>query len=110
MEARAVLKYLRIAPRKVRVVANELKGRYVGEALGILKFVNRRAARPLSKVIKSALDNAKQKGASNLDDFYIKELMVDEGPTWKRYLPRAMGRATRIRKRTSHVKVVVSDE
>ncbi|NOZ85279.1 MAG: 50S ribosomal protein L22 [Deltaproteobacteria bacterium] len=107
MEARAKLKYLRMAPRKVRYVADLIRGKSVGDALDILTFVPRAAAAPLSKLVHSAVANAEEKGISDVDQMTIRIIQVDEGPTIKRWLPRALGRATRIRKRTSHVKLVI---
>ncbi|AXR60362.1 ribosomal protein L22 [Leptospira weilii serovar Topaz str. LT2116] len=110
MEAKAVARFVRMSPRKVRLVADEIRGYAVGEALDILKFTNKRAIEPLTKVILSASANA-----SVLNDkvdstqLFIKKIYVDEGPIMKRFRPRARGRAARIRKRLSHITVVLSD-
>jgi large subunit ribosomal protein L22 len=105
----ARLRYLRIAPRKVRLVVDLIRGRAVEEALNILTFSEKRAAEPVAKLLKSAVANADNKGDVNLDKLFVKTVHVDEGPTWRRWLPRAMGRATRIRKRTSHVTLILGE-
>jgi large subunit ribosomal protein L22 len=103
----ATLNYLRMSPQKVRLVVDLIRGRAVEEALNILTFSPKAAARPLGKLLKSAVANADTKGGFDLDKLYVATATVDEGPTWRRWLPRAMGRATRIRKRTSHVTIVL---
>ncbi len=112
MEAKAHLRHLRMAPRKVSVVAALVRGKPVGDALHILKFTRRAAARPVAKLIQSAVANAADvsKGQVDVDRLFVKWISVDQGTTLRRYLPRAMGRATRINKKTSHVHVVLSDE
>ncbi|PKM80566.1 MAG: 50S ribosomal protein L22 [Firmicutes bacterium HGW-Firmicutes-14] len=109
-EARAIAKYIRISPRKVRQVVDLIKGKKVGEALAILKFTPRRAATAVEKVVKSAVANAEHNLELNKDDLIIAEAFVDQGPTLKRYNPRAMGRADLIRRRTSHITVVVREK
>lgn len=110
MEAKAVSKYVRISANKARLVANEIRGYDYLEAVDILKFTNKKAAELLLKVVNSAYANA-----LNIDDsversaLYIKKVYIDEGPTMKRYRARARGRAARIRKRLSHITVVLSD-
>jgi large subunit ribosomal protein L22 len=106
----ASLKYLRMTPRKVRLVTDMIRGKAVEEALNILSFSQKSAARPLLKLLKSAVANADVAGGVDLDKLVVKTLVVNEGPTWRRWLPRAMGRATRIRKRTSHVTVVLGEK
>ncbi len=102
----ASLSFLRIAPRKVRLVANNVRGMPVGEALAVLKFTPQSAAKPISKLLRSAVANAEQKGGHvDVDALYVKTLTVDGGPKLRRFMPRAMGRAFRIEKRTSHVYV-----
>jgi large subunit ribosomal protein L22 len=110
MENRAVLKYLRLSPRKVRVVADQVRGKTVAEALTILRFLEKRGAPHVAKVLGSAVANAKQGKDIDVDALVVKTIMVDEGPTMKRFMPRAMGRATKILKRTCHVTVVVSEQ
>ena len=105
----ATLRFLRMAPRKVRLVADLIRGLRVEEALNILTFSRKRAARPMAKLLRSAVANADVKGGHDLDKLFIATATVDEGPTWRRWLPRAMGRATRIRKRTSHVTLVLAE-
>jgi large subunit ribosomal protein L22 len=110
MKASATLKFGRMGARKVRYVADLVRGKRVDSALSQLRFSKRDAARTLEKLLRSAVSNAEQTGEADIDNLYISELQVDEGPVWKRWRPRAHGRATRIRKRTSHITVVVSDE
>jgi large subunit ribosomal protein L22 len=92
-----------MSPRKVRLVVDQIRGKGVEEALNILTFNPRGAAEPLAKLLRSAVANADNKGDVDIDKLVVDTAYVDEGPTWRRWLPRAMGRATRIRKRTSHV-------
>lgn len=111
LQARAIAKWVRIAPRKMRLVADLVRGKGVEEAVNMLHFSTKRASEPIEKTVRSALANLMvQDEATKIDtdQVFISEIRIDEGPTWKRWKPRAMGRATRIRKRTSHVTVVVS--
>jgi len=111
LEAKAVARWVRIAPRKMRLVVNMVRGEAVRSAVNRLHFSTKRASEPVSKTVRSALANLMVKEeAAKLDpsDVYIKEIRVDEGPIVKRWRPRAMGRASRIRKRTSHLTVVVA--
>ena len=102
----AHLRGLRVAPRKVRLVADHLRGLKVGAALAMLKYTPQAAAPHLAKLLRSALANAENKGGRvDVDALVVKTLTVDQGPTAKRYMPRAMGRATPIHKKTSHVYV-----
>ncbi len=109
MEARATVRYVRMAPRKVRLVVDLIRGKPVGEALHILMFTPRGASRVVLKLLKSAIANAENKGDIDVDTLLVKRVYVNEGPTLKRFTPRAMGRATMIRKRTSHITVVVDE-
>ena len=112
MEARAISRNVRISPRKMRLVADLVRGMKVNEALVQLQFNQKRAATPVSKAVKSAVANFKQQDGAdqvNIDELVINKIWVDEGPTARRFLPRAMGRATVIRKRSSHLTVVVGD-
>ena len=109
MSARAKICYVRITPRKMRTVADQVRGLKVGKAVDYLTFCQRRAARPLLKLVKSALANADQKGDMDLDNLVITKLCVDQGPTFKRWMPRARGMATPILKRTSHVSVELEE-
>ena len=113
MEASAKLRYLRITPRKVRVVADLIRGKNVNQALAQLAFVEKRAAEPVAKLLRSAVANAEQHAkdkALDVDTLRVKELMVDQGPSLRRYMPRAMGRAFKILKKTSHISLTISDE
>ena len=110
MEAVARGRYLRIAPRKVRLVADELRGKRVESALQFLKYTNKKAARLVEKVLKAAIANAEQSEAmGSIEELRVTKVTVDGGPMLRRFMARAMGRATRIHKRTSHVTVVVDD-
>ncbi|MDW7674962.1 MAG: 50S ribosomal protein L22 [Bacillota bacterium] len=110
MEVKAVAKYIRMSPRKIRKVVDMIRGKKVGEALAILKFTPTGGAKPVEKVLKSAIANAEHNLELNVDELVVAKVMVDEGPTLKRFKPRAMGRADQIRKRTSHITVVVSEK
>jgi large subunit ribosomal protein L22 len=109
MESRAVARYIRISPRKVRLIMDEIRGKKIEEALNQLSFAPQRGAFILQKLINSAVANAEQNFEMDVDKLYIKRIFADEGPTLKRFRPRAMGRATRIRKRTSHLTVVLDE-
>jgi large subunit ribosomal protein L22 len=102
---RAAAKYVRIAPRKARLVADEIRGKSYPEAASLLRFTNKRAAKILSEILNSAASNAEHNMDADADELRVKTVKVDEGPTIKRYKARAMGRATMIRKRTSHITV-----
>jgi len=102
---KAVAKYVRIAPRKARLVADEIRGKSYPDAAAALQFTNKRAAGIVGEVLKSAAANAEHNFEADLEVLRVKTIKVDEGPTIKRYRPRAMGRATMIRKRTSHITV-----
>ena len=111
MEVKATLKYLRTSPRKVRIVANLIRGKGVGDALAILKFTRNGPAEPLHKLVSSALANATQGNKKiDADTLVVKSIRVDGGPTIKRFLTRSMGRANRILKRTSHITVVIGEK
>ncbi len=105
---RAKLRYLRVAPRKTRLVVDLVRGKSVEEAINILTFTRRSASEPVRKLIESALANAEADDA-NIDALYVETIFVDEGPTLRRFRPRAQGRATRINKRTSHVTCVLAE-
>jgi large subunit ribosomal protein L22 len=107
-EAIAIAKYQRIAPRKVRIVMDTVRGCAVGEAIGRLKFMPQRGARVLEKVLKSAVANAEDRGVGDVDQLVIARAWVDQGPSLKRIRPRPQGRANRILKHSSHVTVVVA--
>lgn len=112
MEARASARYVRMSPRKVRQVVDLIRGRNVEESINALHFLNRAARVPVEKTLRSAvanLFNTKEGADLEPSDLYVKEAYVDEGPTLKRYMARAMGRATMIRRRTSHITIVVGE-
>jgi large subunit ribosomal protein L22 len=110
MEARAVGKFLRTSPRKARQVADAIRGRAAGDALNVLALTPRKAARLIEKILKSAVANAREKGGRDqLDALTVSEIQVGPGPSLKRWLPRARGRATPIRKRTSHIRIILRD-
>ncbi|PIE59233.1 MAG: 50S ribosomal protein L22 [Desulfobulbus propionicus] len=109
METKAVAKYIRISPQKARLVADVVRGKDVDEAITILRFMPKKAARILRKVIESAVANADQNDAIDVDTLYVKKIHIDGGPMLKRFRPRAQGRATRILKRTSHITVIVDE-
>jgi large subunit ribosomal protein L22 len=110
MEAKAILKYARITPRKARRVVDLIRDKNAGDALVFLKFMPYRGARFVEKLLKSAMANAEQKKAVNPDEMKIAKVFVDQGPVMKRVLPRAMGRANVIRKRSSHITLILSEE
>ena len=110
MESKAILKYARITPRKARRVVDLIRNKNAGDALLFLRFMPYRGARFIEKLVKSAMANAEQKKAVNPDEMKIKSILVDQGPVMKRVEPRAMGRANIIRKRTSHITVILSEE
>ena len=107
---RAKVKNVRISPRKVRLVADTVRGKRVSQAVHILAFTRRKAAIPVQKLLNSAIANASENdGMTNVDDLFIERITVDEGPTLKRFMPRARGRATPIHKRTSHIQIVLRE-
>lgn len=110
MRVQARAKYIRQSPFKVRRVLDLVRGLHVEDARDVLDFTNRRAAATIRKVLDSAVANAEHNHALDADELYVAEAFADEGPTLKRYRPRARGRATRIDKRTSHITVVVADD
>ena len=109
MEARAVAKYIRMSPQKVRLVVDLVRGKKVAEARQILLYTRKYAAGPVGKVLNSALANAKQN--PNIDEsiLFVKEAFVDQGPSLKRWRARAQGRAASIKKRTSHITIVLDE-
>ncbi len=107
-EVRATAKYVRVAPRKARLVVDQIRNKSVEQALELLQFNNRAAAVPVAKVVNSAVANAENNHGLRGADLVITAAYVDEGPTLKRFRPRAKGSASRINKRTSHITVVVA--
>ncbi|ELA9202983.1 50S ribosomal protein L22 [Vibrio alginolyticus] len=109
MEAIAKHNFARISPQKARLVADQIRGKSVDQALEILTFSNKKAAALVKKVLESAIANAEHNEGADIDDLNVAKIFVDEGPTMKRIMPRAKGRADRILKRSSHITVVVAD-
>jgi large subunit ribosomal protein L22 len=109
MAMQAKLRYLRVSPRKTRLVVDLVRGKGVEEAMNILRFTRRAASEPVRKLINSAVANAERDNA-RVDALFVSEIYVDEGPTLRRFRPRAQGRATRINKRTSHVTCVLAEK
>lgn len=110
MEAKAVGKYIRISPQKARLVADVVRGMDVDKAITTLRFMPKKGAGILRRVIESAVANATQDEHIDVDNLYIKKIFIDGGPSLKRISPRAMGRATGIIKRSSHITVVLDEE
>jgi len=110
MEVRAIAKYIHTSPRKVRLVVDLVRGRPVNEALSLLRFMPQSAAQDVAKVVKSAVANAEQNNHYSAEDLYISRITADEGPTMKRFRPRAHGRASPILKRSTHITVVVDEK
>ena len=108
MESIAKARHVRISPRKVRLVMDMVRGKPVEEALQTLTLVRKAASPVIAKVIRSAMANAENNHEMDTEGLFVTRAFVDEGPTLKRFMPRAMGRATAIRKRTSHITVVLS--
>lgn len=109
-EVTAKLSYLRIGPRKVRLAADLVRGKKALKAVEILSLLNKKAAHPVRKLISSAIANAEHNYSLPAESLRVSEILVDEGPTLKRWTPKARGRATTIRKRTSHVKVTLASD
>lgn len=109
-QVRAVAKYIRTSPRKMRLVADLIRGKSAQEAWNILEFTPKRATGPMKKVLESAIANAQNNNDIAPDTLKVWRVMVDEGPTLKRFRPRARGRASAIKKRTCHITVVVTPE
>lgn len=110
MEARAQSKYVRIAPRKARLVMDAIRGKDYQDALNILRFTPKASAPIIEKILRSAAANAQNNYDMDVDALYISQCFVDEGPIMKRFRPRAMGRAGMIRKRTSHITIVLKEK
>jgi large subunit ribosomal protein L22 len=109
MEAFAKHNFARISPQKARLVADQIRGKSVDQALELLTFSNKKAAELIKKVLESAIANAEHNEGADIDDLCVAKIFVDEGPIMKRIMPRAKGRADRILKRSSHITVVVAD-
>ena len=109
MEAKAVEKFIRISPRKLRYVADAIRAKRVDDAVDLLTFTTKKAALIIRKAVQSAAANATENHKMNEDELVVEKIFINEGPILKRFRPRARGRATKIRKRTSHLTVIVSD-
>ncbi len=109
MESKAVLRYARVSPTKARRVASLIKGKKAGDALVSLKFFPHSSARIVAKVLRSAMANAEQKKVADPESMRITKVFVDQGPAMKRIMPRAMGRADIIKKRTSHITLILEE-
>jgi len=110
MEIRAKARFVRISPQKIRLIMGQVRGKKVEEALNLLSFAPQRGAKILKKLLDSAVSNAQQNTDMDVDSLYIATVYADEGPTLKRWRPRAQGRASRIRKRTSHLTVILGEK
>ena len=109
-QAKAIARTVRIAPRKVRLVVDLIRGKKIGEAIAILRLTPKAASPVVEKVLKSAIANAEHNYEMDVENLFVSEVFVDEGPTMKRFRPRAQGRASAINKRTSHITLVVSEK
>ncbi len=109
MEAKSVTKYIHFSPYKARKVVDLIRGKSTEEALKILTFSNKKAAKILGKTLRSAMANAQTNHAMNLEALYVAKAFVDHGPRWNRFMPRSMGRATTITKPTSHITVILKE-
>lgn len=110
MEAKAIAKYVRISPQKVRKIVGAVKGKPAETGLNILKFMPQKSAGLVEKVLKSAISNADQNKKMDVDTLIISNIIIDEGPTLKRFRARARGRGSRILKRTSHITVILAED
>ena len=110
MEAKAMARTVRIAPRKARLVIDLIRGKQVGEAYAILKHTPKAASPIVEKVLKSAIANAENNNGMSVENLYIEECYANKGPTMKRIRPRAQGRAYRIEKRMSHITIVLDEK
>ena len=110
MEARATAKYIRISPRKVQIVLDLIRKQPADKAMAILRHTPKAACEPLEKLLKSAMANAENNHDMDVEKLYVAEVFANQGPTLKRVRPRAQGRAFRIRKRTSHITVVLKEK
>lgn len=109
METRASLKAVRVSPRKARLVARNVVGMDAAKALDVLQYTPQKAAGLIRKVLYSALSNSANFSSIDPDALVVKEIVINEGPCWKRFLPRAQGRATQLKKRTSHITVILAE-
>lgn len=110
MEVTVKTRHIRISPRKLRLVSDLIRGEMVSTAMNTLKFTTKRGAKIMYKTLMSAVANAEVKGTMDMDNLYVKKVWVDEGATMKRFMPRAQGRATVIRKRLSHLNMILDEK
>ena len=110
MEATAILRYVRISPRKVKIVADLIRGKSIAEANAILAHTPKAASEPILKLLKSAVSNAEANHGMNVENLYVSQIFACPGPILKRIMPRAQGRAFRINKRTSHITLAVAEK
>ena len=110
MEVKASLKFVRIGVLKARPLAAKLRGLDINSAMKVLSFTDKKAARLMKKLFESAIANAENKKTIDVDNLYVKELMVDQGPQMKRFMPRAQGRAFPVRKRMSHINLTLAEK
>jgi large subunit ribosomal protein L22 len=109
-ESKAIARHIRISPRKARRIIDLIRGKNVEEARAILQFATHKAAAPIHKVLRSAIANAEHNYDMNVDELYVKTAFVDAGPSLKRLIPRAQGRADVLKKRSSHITIIVSEK
>jgi large subunit ribosomal protein L22 len=109
MEVKAKLRFARIGAQKARLVADMIRGKSINETMRILAFQNQKAGRMMKKLVESAVANAEVKQVIDVDNLYVKTIYVDEGPVIKRFIPRSQGRATEIKKRMSHINVILDE-
>lgn len=109
MEVKASLKFARVGDQKARIVADMIRGKMVNDAIRILTYDNKKPSLMIKKLVESAVANADQKQVIDVDNLYVKEIMVDKGPFMKRYQPRAQGRAFVIKKKSSHISLVLDE-
>lgn len=109
MEVKASLKFARVGDQKARIVADMIRGKMVNEAIRILTFDNKKSSVIIKKLVESAVANADKKQVIDVDNLYVKEIMVDKGPFMKRYMPRAQGRAFEVKKHSSHISLVLDE-
>jgi large subunit ribosomal protein L22 len=110
MEVKAVARFVRLSPRKARLIMDQIRGKQVEEAINLLSFAPQKSAFMIKKLVNSAVSNAEQNTELDVDKLYIKRVFADQGPSLKRFRARALGRASRIRKRTSHLTVVLEEK
>jgi large subunit ribosomal protein L22 len=110
MEVKAIARFVRVSPQKVRLVMAQIRGERVEDALGLLSFAPQKGAKILKKLVDSAVANVQENTDMDVDNLYVARIFADEGPTQKRWRPRALGRATKILKRTSHLTVILDEK